>query len=190
MDNQIIIPEQVKNQAEATSLMASNYQIVDKDSLESGGNILVSIYKIEKLLKEKQDSIIKPMREAIKATQSMFSPYLNNLEKAEEVLKGKVAEYKLKEQARLDKERIEAIKNIDPFDTSDKTMNELDNFYGTRLDGISLRNNRSVIITNPDLIPDEYWQLDLVKIRKDCLVNKKKIPGVEIQINKSVVVRS
>jgi hypothetical protein len=46
--------------------------------------------------------------------------------------------------------------------------------------GVSYRTVSEVVVVTPSLVPDEYWELNMVKIREDAL-NGVVIPGIEVR---------
>jgi len=51
---------------------------------------------------------------------------------------------------------------------------------------LTFRKDRKMVITDLSLIPDEYWLVDEIKLRKDILAGIQ-VPGAEIVIIKTPV---
>jgi hypothetical protein len=186
MEKQLKIPDEIKNMAEQTALMATNFVIEDKGSLEIGAGVLMAIFKIKDTIETKRISITKPLNEALKAANGMFKPYLNKLDEAEKVLKNKIAEYKLLEDKRLSEEREKNLASIDPFDESKETMALVEDTQ-LKVDGLGFRNKREIEITDMSLIPKEYWILDMKKLEQAVLKDGKVVNGVKVVVNKITV---
>ncbi len=184
----ITIPQDLKGVAYDVVAMAGAWQINNKESLEQGADLLVSIYKIRKELLNKQDLLQKPHKEFIRDVNDLFKPPIIALEASEQALKGKIAFYQSQALKQANIERQAMLANIDPFDQSEKTMTALAETEADKLNGVSLRNQKVMVVTDESLIPDDYWVLDEVKLRKDLLAGVK-VPGAEIQIKKITVMK-
>jgi hypothetical protein len=185
MEKQLKIPDEMRDQAEQTALMAQTFQINDKNTLETGAGVLMSIFKVKSAVEAKRVAITKPLNEALRVANGMFRPYLVKLDEAEKILKGKITDYKLLEDKRLSEERQKNLASVDPFDTSAETMALVEDTQ-LKIDGLSFRNEKEVVIIDESLIPNKYWVLDMKKLNDD-VKHGEKVAGVELRIVKKAV---
>ena len=166
----------------------------------TAGGWLNDIKAKDKLVKEKKETITKPMNEALKATRALFKPVENDLVAIKTELANKLNAFKREqdriaaEKARKLQEKIEkgSIKRPETI------MKNLDKIEKADTLGAGLaETTRKVVDINPKEMTSDYfkelitrpsvWKAMEVEIRKDALGNKAQ--GVEPRIEAGVVVR-
>lgn len=155
-------------------------------------DILGKIKDAGKKITAEKEKITKPLSEALKNARALFAPLEAQWEEAEKTIKYKMVKYQTLSEAKAEKkietiekkieegkisfeQGIEKIAGIEPGSTV-----ETDSF------SLTFREDRKMEIIDASLIPDEYWQIDEVKLRKDVLAGKE-VPGAKIVIVKTPV---
>lgn len=149
-------------------------------------NLKAKLKDIGKQIKERKEGITKPLNEALKSARELFAPLETKFEFAEKLVGRKLLDYKQKvdEEARAKEAKIAAQfekgnikaetaeRKIDQIERVEKTV-QTD--HGT----VQFRRIKKVRIINESEVPDSYWILDMVAIRKDALAGILT-KGVEI----------
>ncbi len=152
-----------------------------------------NIKALAKIIKEKKDKFVAPAKAIVLEAKAAFDPLLKECEDAEAILKGRASKYMLavederrKEEAKI-AARVEkgtlrpetAIKKMEALPDTPKTV---------RTDtgsGLRMSKRKVARITDPSLIPDEFWVVDEVRVRREALerekYGKEPIPGVLIE---------
>jgi hypothetical protein len=122
------------------------------------------------------DSKLIPYREAQEATKRALIE--EERRKAREAQERALAEAQ-RAMAAGDKAAVEAAKQAIVAAEAPVTLAAaLDST--PKVAGVSYRTVSDVVVVTPSLVPDEYWELNMVKIREDAL-NGVVIPGVEVR---------
>jgi hypothetical protein len=122
------------------------------------------------------DSKLIPYREAQEAAKRALIE--EEQRKAREAQERALAEAQ-KAMAAGDKKAVEAAKQVIVQAEAPVTLAaSLDST--PKVAGVSYRTVSEVVVIAPSLVPDEYWELNMVKVREDAL-NGVAIPGVEVR---------
>ena len=160
---------------------------------------LTGIKRISKFLKEEKEKITKPINEALKAARNMFAPFEDRVEKAEAIVKAALGAYADKiEAANLKRENDLAAKaaagTMKP-ETAARKMEEMKDSGAARKTGegtVSFSKIKQVRVIKREAVPEEFWVLDMVAVRKAALATGKLgevIPGVEVYEERNVGAR-
>ncbi len=130
----------------------------------------------EKLIKAKKDSVLKPLNDSVKAVKLLFKPYEDRLEVAIDAYQNVLTAYaNAKEIKRLQElEKVENDKRL----SNPATIQAKKDAAGQRLDG-TMKIKR-LVITNPALVPDEFWIIDEAKVKR-ALLEGLTVPGAELK---------
>ena len=192
MTQELTIPKAIENETADLVVQANSFEITDKLSLDQGSIITSNIRKMAKIIKERKEEITKPMNTALKSARALFKPLEEQLETAETVLKYKIGGFQAKLQDDALKQRQELLKGADPFDESlTEKLAEID-LRQELAGGLYTRSDKEIVIIDENLVPDKYWEINMVLLRKDALALKstqKMIAGVEVRIKKNIVIR-
>lgn len=134
----------------------------------------------------RREEITRPLNDALKSTRSLFKPIEEGMQGALDVIRGKMQLW-FKEMKRIEAEEKEKIaarveKGTLKQETGLRKMDEVQSVAKTQDTGAAkatMRTVRKVRVINPDVVPDQYWEMNMVMIRKDALANVA-IPGVEV----------
>lgn len=139
-----------------------------------------------KSIKDRKEEITKPLNEALKSARALFAPIESQFENAEQIVSRKLIEYKQKVEAKRHEEEAKIAARVEKgtmkLETAEKKIESLptiEKTVQTDFGRVQFRKIKKVRITNQDLIPDEYWLVDEVKLRKEALAGKT-IPGCEV----------
>ncbi len=140
---------------------------------------------IGKQIKERKEEITKPLNEALKSARSLFAPLEEKYDFAENLVGRKLLDYKRKvdEEARIKEEKIAkqfeagrlkpetAERKIEEIHRTEKTVH-------TDHGKVQFRKIAKMRVTDEALVPDKYWVIDQVLLRKDVLAGVV-VPGAE-----------
>lgn len=174
---------------------ASAMVISTPEQLESAGKALLQIKAIIKFFTEKKESATKPMNEALKAIRSFFAVPLSQGENAEAIIKEKMNIYHAEEMAKAAKKTEMIEKKVESGKMSfDKAAEKIEAITPAKtivspVGSVQFKKTKEVVVEDESKVPDEYWELDLVKIRKVALAGVN-IPGVRVVETQTVAGRS
>ena len=139
-------------------------------------DLKAKLKEIGQTIKARKEEITKPLNAALKSARELFAPIEEQYEIAENIVGRKLLDYKQKVEAearameakiaaRVEKGTMKietAERKIEQIPTMQKTIK-------TSFGSVQFRKIKKVRITDLNLIPDQYWVIDEVKLRKDVL---------------------
>lgn len=159
-------------------------------------DVIKGIKTFTKKVQEEMDKFIDPAKQIIAETKAKYDPYLKTCLNAEQALKAKAAIY----MEQKEKERIAAEKKINDdlesgkikkVETAVKKLEKLpeqQTSMKTENSGLSMKKIKDIEIVDFNLVPKEYWTLDIVKVKKVALAGIE-IPGVKVIEKTSIASR-
>jgi hypothetical protein len=190
----IVVREKIKGM----QAMLDSTQVTTDAELDGVADKIKSVKTLAKAIKQMKEKFTEPAKAIIAQAKEMYDAPLKQCLNAEEVLKSRANKYMSEKEAkRIEEERKIAArveKGTMRTDTAMKKIEalpEVKNTISTN-QGSKLRMvKRSVaVIENPDLIPEEFWVIDEVRVRKEALArnasNMPQIPGVKIVEESSI----
>src|SRR3990167_10201870 len=176
-----------RSEVSAVERKADAIEITKSEEYANAVDIVAKLKEIGSKIKEKKESLTKPLNEALRNARELFAPLEMQFSNAEGIIKGKLLDYKRKkdEEARIEEARIAARveKGTLKIETAERKMEAVERIDTTTrgdVGEISIRQIKKVRIVNESLIPREYLQPDMVAIRRDAL-GGKAIAGVIIE---------
>jgi hypothetical protein len=171
--------------------------VTNDEELSSVAEKISQIKKLGAFIKQEKEKFTKPAKEIIATANGRFDPFIKECQNGEIVLKQRAAAYMedKEEKRKLEEARIAArvekgtmkpetaIKKMEAMPEEQKTVRTESGA------GLGLRKRKVAVIKNPELVPDEYWIIDEVRVRKEALEkdkNGESIPGVIIEETTSV----
>lgn len=146
------------------------------EAFNNGRDIYRNIKLLGKRIEESRDRIIAPLKLSIAETKSLFQPLLDKVNARAAELNASLAQYaneleriRVEEQARIENDR--RLKN--PETIARHLANIEERPAGTMT-------VRELVILDPEQIPDEFWILDEVAIRKALLAGEV-VPGATLK---------
>ncbi|MFZ3032283.1 MAG: hypothetical protein WA082_04560 [Candidatus Moraniibacteriota bacterium] len=183
---------EVKRQMKGMQAMLDATQVTNDVELGEVADKIKRVKQLAKIVKDKKEKFTEPAKAIITEARETYDPMIKECQNAEEVLKGRAKKYMVEQdRKRMEQEakiaaRVEkgtmktetAMRKIEAMPEVQKTI---------RTDtGSALRmtKRRVAKIVNPEMIPDEYWVIDEVRVRREALARDKsnlpQITGVEI----------
>ena len=191
MNNEKMDLAPIKRQVSAVVSSAGLLEINNKPDLIKATDVLTKIKSIANEIKEKKDSIIKPLNEALKNARDLFRPLETDYSEAETTVKMKMVIFNQQEE----KKAAEATAKIEQKVEAGKMSMEVaadkieevipENKVEGKSGSIQFRVVKKVVIENEFDVPREFLMLDMVKIRKAAL-NGFIIKGVKVVEEKVV----
>lgn len=168
-------------------------QVTNDEELAEISDKIKHVKDMGKYVKGLKDELTAPAKTIIDRAKMLFDGPIKECTNAEEILKGKAQKYLLaKETARAKAEKkIEddlATGKIKKTETAVRRMEALpeeQRDIKTGASGLRMTRRRVAEIKDPGLIPDEYWIVDEVRVRKEALERDRNgqepIPGIIIK---------
>lgn len=188
---------------------ANSLKITGPADMEQATELLGSIKKMQKHLKNQETDAKKPYAELVKGIIAAFKPVNFQLSAAEDIIKGKVIKFRREEaiKAEAKKEKIEdrvgegkgklkvgtAINQIAEVDSNKSAAHT-----NTATSSMTVRMVKKLNITDEALIPREFLVVDATKVRAAAFkihdlikegVTVAQIPGVEVTEEESIGAR-
>lgn len=165
---------------------ANEVIITTPEENASATNLKAKLNETKKQIKERKEEITKPLNAALSSARALFAPLEEQYEKAEKTLAGKLIAYKQKVEAETRAAEAKLAARVEKgtmkLETAERKIEELPTVQKTvQTDHgrVQFRKIKKVRITNQNLIPDQYWVIDEVKLRKDILAGIA-VPGAEL----------
>lgn len=157
----------------------ADFKITSQEKLKQANELLAKLKIVKKFIKERKDSIVKPLSLALKNARELFKPLEEKVNAAEYVLKSGVLAYSKQVSEAIEKQKTDIAQKVESGETSfDKASDQVARAEGKRAE-FKIRKHREIEIIKAENIPQEYWVLDMVLLRKDVL-GGKKVDGVKI----------
>jgi len=175
----------LKSQVSKLDNQANEITITTPEENASAIELKAKLKDIGKQIKERKEAITKPMNEALRSARALFAPLEEKFENAENLVGRKLLDYKRKmdEQARIEEEKIAARfeKGNIKAETAERKIEEIQRTEKTVVTDhgkVQFRKIQKVRVVDEKLIPDSYWVIDQVLLRKDVLAGIV-VPGAE-----------
>lgn len=146
-------------------------------------------------IKNKKESITKPLNEALRNARELFAPIEQQFLNAEAIIKTKLLDYKRKKDAEALAEEAKIASKVEAghmkLETAERKLDQVERVETTtrgKIGEVQVRKIKRVRITDVALLPREYLVPDEVAIRRDAL-GGKAIPGVEIYEEEVIAAR-
>lgn len=158
-------------------------------------DIVSKLKSVGKEIREKKESMTKPLNEALKNIRSLFAPVEEQFDNAERVLKNKLLAYKKQRDAEVAAEEAKIAARVESgtmkLETAERKVGAIERVESTtrgKVGEAQIRKIKKVRITDESLIPRQYLVPDMVAIRRDAL-GGKPIEGVEVYDEETVAGR-
>jgi len=174
---------------QAVKMQEMVYQtIIDSDeALKAVADKINVIKQLKREIRAEMEKYTKPAQAIINEARAKYLPFEKMCDEAESQLKAKVAEYMDAQEAKRLKEEEKIVAKIEAGRMKEETgirkIEELGNevrTIQTENTQLQRRKVRVAYIVNAELVPDEYWIIDEVRVKRDALAGKL-IPGVEVK---------
>lgn len=187
-----VIEKKVSN---AVSIV-SDVKIKNDGDFEKANLLLTNVKKLQKFIKDEKEKVLNPLKESMNAFKAMFAPMEDQINGAESTLRKVIGEYHDKKETERRKKEAEiaskaetgeiteqvALKKLDKIGEEKKGVN-------TGEGRVSFNKIKKVRVLDENLIPDKYWVIDMILVRKEALA-AVAIPGVEVYEETVVATRA
>ncbi len=176
----------LKSQVSKLDNQANEITITTPEENALAINLKAKLKDTGKQIKERKEAITKPLNEALKSTRELFAPLEDKFMKADALVGRKLLDYKQKvdAEARTKEAKIAASfeKGNIKAETAERKIDEIqrtEKTVQTDHGKVQFRKIKKVRVTDASKIPDSYWILDEVAIRRDALAGIV-VPGAEV----------
>ena len=185
MDLKLNTKEAVEVAEQEADTLAEGSRIVvnSQPTFEKAKEQLKAVKQIKKFVKEKKESITKPLNEALKNTRALFKPVEDKVETIEKYLNVGVLKYNRKLIEEQQKREIEAQKKIEEAEKKgeeiniDKAVKKLEN-TNEKIEQIRTRKVKKFKIVDANKIPRLYLMENETAIRR-AMMDGIEIEGIE-----------
>lgn len=146
-------------------------------------NLKAKLKEIGQTIKARKEEITKPLNVALKSARELFAPIEEQYETAENIVGKKLLAYKQKVEAEAREAEAKIAARVEKgtmkMETAEKKLEQIPTVQKTvktSFGQVQFRKIKKVRITDLNLIPDTYWIIDEVKLRKDVLAGVV-VPG-------------
>lgn len=201
----VIVAEEVKQVKTKITKMQEAVATVDITDTIAVKTMAGNIKFMIDFLEGKKDALVEPAKAIIAEAKATFDPYITVCKDAKVMLTNRatahvveqqrlarIEEQKIADKAKKDAEKVTAdldagkiteekadakLQTIDEKATDKMSeVSEVSKTHG----GINVRMIKKARITNPSLVPDEYWEINEVRVRQAALAGVV-IPGVVVE---------
>lgn len=175
----------LKRETTRVETKAQALEIKTDEDLAEAAVELEAIRTVGKRITAEKEKFTKPANEIIKSARALFGPLEAVVDEANRVIRSKMVAFQAKREAAADKKevKIEAQFQAGKI-TSDKAIEKLD---AVRVDTtvaaknsvVKFKTIKDIEIVDQAQVPDEYWVLDMPRVRKAALAGLP-IPGVKV----------
>lgn len=184
--------ELVQSNLEAGKELFESVVIKTDEDLAGVSDKVKQIKMMGKVLEERKEKFVGPAKLIIAEAKNIFDEAINWFKNAEKDLKAKSTVYMLDKEAKnkikeakiaqdLEDGKIDTDKAVDKLEKLPETSKSVQ----TESSQMQLRKRKVAKIFAPLEIPDEFWVIDEVRVRKEALEREKnnlpQIPGVRIE---------
>lgn len=182
-----------KTKAEQWLEDAKVFVITSQDHKTKAISLLVDIKAAIKTAEEEKNLTLKPAEATVKAIKNQWKPIESFYAQADELLRSKVNAFDtaIEQKAKEELLKLQSDKRISKPETIAKKENEIRSTLGpttvyTGTGGGSTRKIPKLKIDDVNKIPDEFWVIDEVALRKAVISDKREIPGASIEFVNSL----
>lgn len=152
-------------------------EIITLEDLLRAKEVAIQIKNLRKTVEEEEDRVLEGAKFFIKEVQKVTRPVLTVCKNWEASLKEKIDAFLAKQAAEKKANEQVVVEAVNAGDIA----GALEKLEAVEQDtGIQQRKVKELVIEDENIIPDEYWVLDTVKIRK-MLMAGVDVPGAKLQ---------
>ena len=180
--------EETKSLVVQTEKLISGFKINSQPTLEKANKFLVEITQAEKKVIDREREILNHLNKSKQSIIDFFRPLKIRFAELKLSVKQEIAHYitELEKKEIAKKAEIEEKVASGKMDI-DKAFEKIQKFE-ERKDTVIVREERIVEIVDENKLPDKYWYVDTVLVRKDALAGILGVKeGVRITIKKNII---
>ena len=176
-----------------TLTLSQDVRVEDKEGYGRAALMLTEIRTQKDMIESNRESFVRPLADYIKNLNLLFTPSLDFLKSAEEVLKRGLLGFRLFCRTQ-EKDNLavaqKAAQNGDS-DLFNSQMTLVSSFQLPKIKNISFRDKWDFEVEDINKIPLEFLKIDEVKLKR--LISEKKekveIPGLRVFSKESTIIR-
>lgn len=183
----------LKSEVSELEIQANELNIATAEQNAHAVEFKAKLSKTKKDIEARKKEITDPLNTAIRSARALFAPIEDAFEKAERAVATKLLDYKRKTEEEARKKEAQIAARVErgtiKIETAERKMEQIqrvethaDTAYGR----VQFRKVKQIRITDKNLVPDEYWVIDEVALRKAVITDGKTVPGVEMYIEERV----
>lgn len=180
------IEQETKSLVLKTEKLLIGFRVNSQPTLIKANDYLVKITQAEKKVIERERQILDPLNEAKKSIIDFFRPFREKLTSIKYQLKKEMGDYVVEINRKEIEKKAEIEKKVANGEINiDKAFEKINKFEEKK-GAVITRTNRVIKITDQTKIPQKYWIIDEVLLRKDALAGIE-IPGVKIVVEEIII---
>lgn len=171
---------------------AQQLAIATPEEYAAATELKAKLRDLAKKIKERKEEITRPINAALKSARELFAPIEQSVEQYESGVARGLLAYK----ARIDAEaraaeakiaaKVEAGKmKIETAERKLDTIERVEKTTHTAKGDVQFRKIKKVRVVDESKVPDQYWVLDMVAVRRDALAGTLTA-GVEVYEEETV----
>ncbi len=155
-------------------------KITSMEGAKQAQDLLNNVGKIKKELKEKKESVTKPLNTALKNFRELFRKAEEKVEEIDGAIRSAIVSFQIKIEKETEEKKRELAQKISEGKIEgEKALQKLEKIEEkTQL--VSTRKIQEIVIVDANLIPREYLLPDMVAIRR-ALLSGMPVSGVELR---------
>lgn len=175
---------------------AEAIQVENEDDYQRATDILLKVKSNLTRAEEERDKILKPAKEIVKVETARWKPLFGVFDKVRAIVEPKMKGYMIAKETKAKADLAALQKKIDSgsIKKQETVEKNLQNIYAgvpaktvhTGAGASSMKDIAKMRITNRELIPDEFWVVDEVALRKAIVTERREVPGAELWFDKSL----
>lgn len=186
----------IKVEVTELSVLAETAVITTPEENATAMELKAKLKALGKQIKDRKEAITKPLNVALKSARELFAPLEEKFERADELVGEKLLAYKKQVDAEAKAEEAKIAARLDKgtikLETAERKIAEIETVQKTSQTEhgqVQFRKLKKVRIKDKSKIPDKYWVVDEVALRKDALAIGalgEVIPGAEVYEEETV----
>ncbi len=171
---------------------AKSVSVTNDQELSSVSDTIKQVKELAKQIKEKKEKYTEPAKAIVLEARNTYDPLIKMCTDAEAILKKAAQKYIIEQVNRKKKEEAAIARRLENGTIKQETairkmeaVKEAPKNVKTESSAIRMVTRTIAKITNPELVPDEYWIINESKVKADAIERHRNglpgIPGVEIE---------
>lgn len=156
--------------------------IHNQPELEAALKILEEIKEYKKTYKTKvEDEIVAPIKTALSNLVAFVKPFKDRLDFVEIQIKRACLDYKEAQAPKIEERKAAIMEKVAEGGMTVSAASKKIEAVEAKTEIIPTRKNRVMKITDESKVPEKYWVIDMVALRRDVLAkDAPAIPGTKI----------
>ena len=157
----------------------SIFKITSQEKLKEANQGLADLKVFKKLIQENKDKIVKPLSLALKNARDLFRPVEEKIDNAEQSVKTEILAYKRVVDEAVEKQKEKIEKKVEEGETTFEKASQQIEKVENKTEEFKTRKIKEVQIIDEKKVPAEYWEINMVLLRRDALAGKE-IAGIKV----------